>query len=133
MYDGLDPAVIAAYREQPAELGPVRALRNAMRQVFAEIPPETMRDMRERFELIMAVPELRSRMLSELVRNIQMVADLVGQRVGKPADDVGVRAFAGAFIGAITGVLFTVPTGASVDYFALLDETMERFEDGLSI
>jgi hypothetical protein len=44
-----------------------------------------------------------------------------------------VRAFAGAFIGAITGVLFTVPTGASVDYFALLDETMERFEDGLSI
>jgi AcrR family transcriptional regulator len=131
MYDDLDPVVIAAYQAQPATLGPVPALRNAMRQVFAEIPPEAIRDMRERFELIMAVPELRSRMVDELVRNIEMVAELVGQRVGKPADDISVRAFAGAFIGAITGVLFTAPGDGSVDYFALLDETMERFERGL--
>jgi hypothetical protein len=53
--------------------------------------------------------------------------------VGRPADDLAVRAFAGAFIGAITGVIFTAPTDGSVDYFALLDETMERFEAGLSL
>jgi AcrR family transcriptional regulator len=132
MYDDLDPVVIAAYRKQPAALGPIQALRNAMRQVFAAIPPDAVRDMRERFELIMAVPELRSRMVDELIRNIEMMAGLVAERVGKPADDLAVRAFAGAFIGAITGVIFTAPADGSVDYFALLDQTMEHFESGLS-
>jgi AcrR family transcriptional regulator len=133
MYDDLDPAVIAAFGAQPDTVGPVRALRNAMRQVFAEIPPEAVHDMQERFQLIMSVPELRSRMVDELIRNIEMVAALIAGRVGRPADDLAVRAFAGAFIGAITGVIFTAPTDGSVDYFALLDETMERFEAGLSL
>ncbi len=133
MYDDLDPVVIAAYREQPPSVTPVRALRNAMRQVFAEIPPEALRDMRERFELIMAVPELRSRMVNELIRTIEMVAGLIAERVDRAPDDVAVRAVAGGFIGAVTGTIFTAPTDGSVDYLVLLDETMERFEAGLPL
>jgi AcrR family transcriptional regulator len=133
MYDDLDPVVIAAFREQPASISPVQALRNAMKQVFAEIPPDALRDMRERFELIMAVPELRSRMVDELIRNIEMIASLIAERVGRAPDDLGVRAFAGGFIGAITGVLFTVPPDGSADYLALLDATMERFDAGLPL
>lgn len=133
MYDDLDPAVIAAYREQPSSATPVQALRNAMRQVFAEIPSEAVRDMRERFELIMAVPELRSRMVDELIRNIEMIADLIAERVGRSPDDLAVRAFAGGFIGAITGTIFTAPIDGTTDYFALLDATMEHFEAGLPL
>jgi AcrR family transcriptional regulator len=133
MYDDLDPAVIAAYQAQPPSLGPIPALRNAIRQVFTELPPDAVRDMRERFDLIMAVPELRSRMVDELIRNIEMVAGLVAQRVGGDPGDLAVRAFAGSFIGAVMGVLFTAPADGSVDYFVLLDETMEQLERGLTL
>jgi AcrR family transcriptional regulator len=133
MYDDLDPAVIAAYRAQPPTLTPVTALRAAMRQVLAQLPPGAIRDMRERFELIMAVPELRSRLLDELVRTIELVAELVAERVGRSSGDLAVRASAGAFIGAVMGVLFTAPTDGSVDYVALLDEVMERVEAGLPL
>ena len=133
MYDDLDPLMIAAFEAQPLELNPVQALRTSMWQVFSTIPADEMQDMRDRFDLIMAVPELRSRMLDELLRNIQMVARLVAQRVGRPPDDLGVRTFAGGLIGAMMGAVMTAPRDGSVDYLALLDEAMQRFEAGLQL
>jgi AcrR family transcriptional regulator len=133
MYDDLDPVVIAAYQAQPRELSPVQALRASMGQVFGQIPPEAMRDMRERFDLIMAVPELRSRMVDEFLRNVELVARLVAERVGRSPDDPAVRAFAGGLMGTLMAVLFTATPHESADYIALLDEAMERFEAGLPL
>jgi len=133
MYDDLDPPVIAAFEAQPAEMGPVSALRVALRQVFSGLPAEDIRDMRERFDLIMAVPELRARLLDDTIKSIQLVADLVARRAGRSPRDVAVRAFSGGLIGAILGAITTAPTDEPVDYFALLDEAMERFEVGLPL
>jgi AcrR family transcriptional regulator len=133
MYDDLDPVVIAALEDQPRGLSPVAALRAALRQVFAQIPPDAMRDMRERFDLMMVVPELRSRMTDEFVRNVQLVAELIARRADRSPDEVAVRAAAGGLIGTIMGVVFTAPTDGSVDYLALLDEALERFEAGLPL
>jgi AcrR family transcriptional regulator len=133
MYDDLDPVVIAAFEAQPRELSPVAALRAALREVFEQVSPEAMRDMRERFALIMAVPELRSRMVDDFLQTIQLTGDLLAARVGKSPDDPTVRAFAGALIGAVMGTVFTAPSDGSVDYFKLLDEAMEYVEAGLPL
>src|SRR5947209_18763354 len=90
LYDNLDPLVIEAFQAQPPELSPVQALRAAMQTVFRALPPEEMQDLRGRFHLILAVPELRSRMLDEFARNIDLVAALVAGRVGRPANDFAV-------------------------------------------
>lgn len=133
MYDDLDPLVIAAFEAQPAGLSPVAALRAAVRQVFEEIPPDTMRDLRDRFELITAVPELRARMIDDFLRTVQMTAGLLAVRVGKSPDDPKVRAFAGGLIGAVMATVFTVPPTDSPDYLVLLDKAMAYVEAGLPL
>lgn len=133
MYDDLDPLVIAVFKAQPPELSPTAALRAAIRQVFEQISPDVMRDMQERFELIMAVPELRSRMIDDLVRTIQLTAGLLADRVGRSPDELPVRAFAGGLIGTIMAALFTAPPDGSIDYIELMDEAMAYFEAGLPI
>jgi AcrR family transcriptional regulator len=133
MYDDLDPLVIAGFQAQPPGLSPVAALRAAMRQVFEAISPEAMRDMRERFDLIMGVPELRSRMIDEFLQTIQVTAGLLAARVGRSPDDLAVRAFAGGLIGTVMAAVFTAPPDGSVDYFAVLDEAMGYFEAGLPL
>jgi AcrR family transcriptional regulator len=133
MYDDLDPLVIAAFEAQPRELSPVAALRASIRQVFDEIPADAMRDMRERFELIMGVPELRARMIDDFLRTIEMTAGLLAARVGRSPQELEVRAFAGGFIGAVMGTIFTAPSDGSVDYVTLLDDAMAYFEAGLPL
>ena len=133
MYDNLDPLIIEAFQAQPPELSPVRALREATRTVFGRLPPEGMQDLRERFDLILAVPELRARMLDEFTRSIQLVAELVASRVGRSPDDFAVRSFAGALIGvAIAGMMAAIDD-PTADFLALLDEGMAQLEAGLPL
>jgi AcrR family transcriptional regulator len=61
--DDYDPLIIEAFREQPPGLGPVEAVRRALRAVFAGLGGDEMADMRERAMLALAVPELRAAML----------------------------------------------------------------------
>src|SRR5262249_43645421 len=65
LWDDLDPLLIAAFEAQPGELRPIQALRGAVRQVFADLPAGEMEQQWERSQLILAVPELRMRMLDQ--------------------------------------------------------------------
>src|SRR5215472_11460801 len=97
--DDYDPLLFAAFRAQPAELTPIQALRGAMHAVFTALPAEELDQERERFALISVVPELRTKILEEFIRTIQIIAEAVAERVGRRPDDFAVRAFAGALIG----------------------------------
>lgn len=133
MYDSLDPMMIEAFQAQPPELNPVEALRRAMRTVFGGLPAEEMRDLRERFDLIRAVPELRARMLDELARSIQLVAEMVAERLERPANDFAIRTFAGALVGVAMAAMLTAIEDPSADFLALLDASMEHFAAGLPL
>ena len=133
MYDSLDPRMIEAFQAQPPDLSPIEALRGAMRTVFDELPPEEMQDLRGRFDLIRAVPELRARMLDEFARSIQLLADLLAARLGRPADDFAIRTFAGALIGVAMAVMLAAVEDPTADFLALLDAGMEHFAAGLPL
>jgi AcrR family transcriptional regulator len=133
MYDNLDPLMIEAFRAQPAELSPVQALRAAMHDVFSRLPATEMEDLRERFDLILAVPELRSRMLDEFTRTIQMVAEMLAARVGRPTDDFALRIFAGALTGVVMAALLSAIDDPTADVITLLDAALVQLEAGLPL
>ncbi|MDG4821437.1 TetR family transcriptional regulator [Asanoa sp. WMMD1127] len=103
LVDDYDPIMIRSFEEQPADLPVLTALRRSMEQVFASMTPEQLARELARQQLIRSVPELRAAMLDELQRTIQMLAEGVAHRTGRPADDLEARAFAGAVVGAIMG------------------------------
>jgi AcrR family transcriptional regulator len=133
LYDVLDPPVLAAIRAQPAELSSIQALRAAMRQVFADLPPEELAVQRERDRLIRSVPELRAKMLDEFGRNIQLVAEVMAERVGRHPDDPAVRTLAGAVIGVGIAAWFTAGDQTMTDSIAALDASLARLEAGLTL
>lgn len=133
LYDALDPLLISAFEAQPLDLNPIQALRRAMRVVAAELPAEELAIMRERFDLIRDVPELRSRMLNEFVTTIDITADLVAARLQRAPDDFAVRALAGALIGVSLAVMLTVEDDPSADLLTLMDQGMAYLESGLPL
>jgi AcrR family transcriptional regulator len=134
LYDVLDPAALAAFRAQPAELRPIQALRGAMRQVFAGLSAEELALQRERDRLIRSVPELRARMLDEFARNLQQIAELVAERVGRRADEPAVRTLAGAVIGVGISAWYSLGDQATTEeYMAMMDAGLAQLEAGLPL
>ena len=134
LYDALDPMLLEAFRAQPAELSPIQALRGAMWAVFHHLPAGEMAMQRERDALIRSVPELRARMLEEFAKNLQLIAEIVAERVGRPADDLAVRTLAGAVIGVgISSMYAAGEDGATEDYLALMDAGLRHLDAGLPL
>ncbi len=133
LYDVLDPPVLAAFRAQPAELSPIQALRGAMRAVFAELPAEELEVQQQRDRLVRSVPELRARMLDEFARNLDLLAELVAERVGRRADELAVRTLAGAVIGVGIAAWFTAGDQTMTDSIAMLDASLAQLEAGLTL
>ncbi|MCM6777963.1 TetR family transcriptional regulator [Nocardia sp. CDC159] len=98
--DDLDPIMVEAIRSQPPEMPPLTVFRNAFQNTIAALDDEEVRFEQERMTLIWNEPELRGVIARETERNVQMVAGLVAERVGRAPDDLEVRAFSGALIGA---------------------------------
>jgi AcrR family transcriptional regulator len=105
MVDDYDPIMIQAFKEQPADLPVLTALRRAMEHVFGMMSEEQFAREVTRQRLIRSVPELRAAQLDELRRTIDMLADGVAERTGRPPGDLESRAFAGAVVGAILGAM----------------------------
>jgi AcrR family transcriptional regulator len=133
LYDYTDPLLIAAFAEQPPELGPIQALRGAMREVFTRLPPEEFAQQWERGRLMLDVPELRMRMLDQLGDGLQLMSALLAKRLGRSADDMAIRTFSGAVLGALTAAIFTAITKPDADILALMDESLAYLEAGLPL
>jgi AcrR family transcriptional regulator len=131
--DEYDPLLIAAFKAQPAELGPITALRRAFAEVFAALPAEQVAQERERQALILSVPELRAGMLDALGQTVQMLAEVVAERIGRRADELAVRSLAGAVIGVSLAAMLAAVEDPSADIVALLDEAMAHLEAGLQL
>ena len=133
LYDAFDPQFIAAFEAQPAELSPVQSMRRALRQVFANLPVEEAEQQWERGRLILTVPELRMRMLDQLAEAVQLFSELVARRVGRRADDLAVRTYAGAMIGAVLSAVLTGMDDPQADFVELMDASLAYLEAGLPL
>lgn len=130
--DDFDAALIELLRSQPPELNPIQAMRRAIRKAFADITPTELEDTRRRAELIFAVPELREAIAGQVVDAMDQVATLLGDRLGRPGDQLEVRALAGAVVGALWAVTMSPQRGMLDDFIERMDAALGQLETGFA-
>ena len=133
LYDALDPLAIEAFRAQPPELGPLAAMRNAMHGAFDQLTSDELADQMDRGRLIFAVPDLRAAMLDDILRTSSLFAGLVAERIGRPPDDLEVRIFTGALLGALLAAVLPALQDPNADFPALMDAAFGQLEAGLRL
>jgi AcrR family transcriptional regulator len=134
--DDFDDRMLEAFERQPPSLTPIAALRAAMREGIATLTPAEWDEFREMSALGLSVPEVRARMLDELTRTIDVMANALAKRTGRSADDPAVRATVGAVIGVIMSVMRpeTLAKGnVGADTFDRVDEALSLIESGLPL
>ncbi len=131
--DDYDPLIIEALRAQPAELGPIQAVRAGLRSVFSGLSEAELADMRDRAQLALAVPELRAGMLDQFAQIIRQITDLVAERVNRRAGDFAVSTLAGAILGVMISAEFYWVEHPDADLMALLDDALAHLEAGLPL
>lgn len=131
--DDYDPLIIEACRTQPAQLGPVEAIRHALRAVFETMDDQNLADMRDRAELALMVPTLRAAMLDQFAQVIRQLTDVVAQRTERPSDDFAVATIAGAVLGVVISTGFYWVEHPDTDLVALIDEALAGLESGLPL
>jgi len=133
LWDEFDPRVVDVLLAQPPEVGPIRALRIAIREVLGQLSPADREAMRERTDLMLAVPELRMTMLEQLASPMQLFARIIAERSGRKPDDPAVRALVGAIVGVSIGVMFAFAEDPTGDLGEMIDEALGYLEAGLPI
>jgi AcrR family transcriptional regulator len=131
--DETDPLIIAAFHAQPAGMAPLTALREAIREVYADVPPEARAAERERQLLISTVPELRARMLDEFVRAVELVAGVMAERTGRARNDIAVTTLAGAVIGIGIAALVAYRDNPELDMIEHFDAGLAQLQAGLEL
>jgi AcrR family transcriptional regulator len=136
--DEYDALIISAFQEQPPEVPVIRAFRNAVRTVISAMSAEGIEQERMRHSLLQAVPELRSAMLTQFAMQLRELADVIGERVGKPRDDVGILTLAGAMMGVSLSVTLeswagTFDTSEMRSLSDRFDAAFELLECGLPV
>jgi AcrR family transcriptional regulator len=125
LQDDMDLLWMDVFRAQPPDLGPIAAMRTAVRTAFANMAASEFDQLRETMDLTMAIPAVRARMMEEFARTTQRIAEAVAERSGKDASDFAVKALAGAVVGIAMAAWFDHPGD--------LDGFGGRFERGLAL
>jgi AcrR family transcriptional regulator len=133
MYDPWDPVLIEAFRKHPVEVGPIEALRRAIREVFGNMSQEDRVRQWERGSLIFSVPEIRMRVLDDMIQSMQTFTVALAEWVGRPADDMSVRIFVGAVAGAMLAAMLPAIQDERADFVALMEEGLSYLEAGLPL
>lgn len=117
--DDLDPLILAAFRAQPPELSPSQAIRRAYESTMASLSDEQSEFESTRQRLMFSIPELKAALYDEYHRTVTVMADAIGDRIGRPANDFEVRVFVGAMVGAMMAAYDSAPKTAETIYRAL--------------
>ena len=141
LYDRIDPILMESFLNQPAELSSLQAIREAIREVAAELPAEESELESMRHEIIFGVPELRGRLLERLVDTMSVLSDAVAQRTGVDRDDRRVAVFTGCVLGAVLAAVYgnsivdaeDPPSMMSGVMTGRIDEALRLIEDGLPL
>lgn len=134
LYDSIDPIIIQAFLKQPTDISPIRAMRNATKELGKTLSIERQHLEMQRFALLNTLPALRNRALGDMIASIDHFAVTIAQRSGKSPDDIAVRNMAGAIVGVVASVLLQTYKNPSITIFeGEMDAALARLEKGLNL
>jgi len=134
--DDFDDRMFEAFERQPPSMTPLAAIRAAMQEAIGTLTRAEWEEFGEASALGLAVPEIRARMLDELTRTMNAMADALAKRTGRPADDLAVRTYVGAIFGVIMSVMSPgewAGGDVSRQTFQRIDDALALLEDGLPL
>jgi AcrR family transcriptional regulator len=134
--DDLDDRIFDAFDRQPPSLTPVAAMRAAIREATETFTPAEWEELRQAAELNLVVPEIRARILDELARMIDAMAEALARRTGRSPDDLAIRTHVGAVFGVMLSVLSPTtytPADMGRQLFTRIDEALALLEAGLPL
>ena len=135
LYDDFDPLVVEAVLAQPADVKPIAAIRNALREVFTRVTTEDWAQERQRQQLLQTVPELRAKVLQQYAQTVRLVTEVVAEREGLAPDNFSARVLAGAVVGTALAATVRILEGGLHDLTDLdqVDEALTLLENGLPL
>ncbi|MGA7668869.1 MAG: TetR family transcriptional regulator [Nitrolancea sp.] len=133
LWDNYDPLIVDSIREQPADVSPIRALRQSFLAVWQQMSEADVAEQFQRTTLMVSVPELRARALEQFTGTVQLVAEVLADRTGRKPDDPAVRNLAGAVIGVAFAVMLSIADDPSADIGKLFDDALVHLEAGLPL
>jgi AcrR family transcriptional regulator len=133
LWDEFDPLILEAFKAQPTESDPIRALRDAISAVLARTSATEREHLRERVGLLLSVPPLRAALVDQIHGPMRLLAEAVAERTGRRPDDPAVRALTGAMMGVGLSAMFAAVESPDADIVSLIDEGLAQLEAGLPL
>ncbi len=131
--DDLDPVLLEAMKVEPAGLGPVAALHEALHKVYSRLTPEQNIIFWRRLGLISTNPTLRAAFLNQSAGQLDQIVALVAQHTGRSSDDFATRNLAGALLGVMIATFLYVANHPGADLLVLADQALAHLEAGLPL
>ena len=132
LQDDMELLWMDGFLAQPADMGPIAALRAAVRTAFDGMGPGELAELRETMDMAISVPAVRGRMLAEFARTTQVIAQAVAERTGKATTDFEVQTLAGAVVGVAMAAWFDQPEDLE-GFGAKLERGLALLEAGLPL
>ena len=133
LQDDLDPVLLEAIHVEPAGLGPIAVLRNAIHHVFSQLTPEQNAIFRRRLALMASNPTLRAAFLNQSANQLDEIVAVVAGRAGRSSADFAVRNLAGALLGVMMATFLATVKDPDVDVLGLADQALAHLEAGLPL
>jgi AcrR family transcriptional regulator len=128
-----EPLLVGALRSLPTGMAPALAVRKSVRTAFESLPPDALARYRQRVSLAMSVLELRAAWLASMTQSGILIAKLLADRTGRPADDPAIRFFVGALGGVWVEVVRYWVAHPDRDIVADMDAGLAFLEAGLPL
>ncbi|ROQ82394.1 Fatty acid metabolism regulator protein [Streptomyces sp. ADI92-24] len=132
--DEYDPVMEAALRSRPADEPPLVSLRLMMAETLTSFIAEEDEELRQRTRLMVEVPAIRARMTETMSETAKVLSRVLADRSGRSADDLRVRVFVAAVLGALREVaLYWGEHGQEGDLVTMVGEALDSLEGGLRL
>ncbi|MGW4164912.1 TetR/AcrR family transcriptional regulator [Streptomyces sp. NPDC004788] len=132
--DDQDALLVDRLRARPADEEPLDSLRtvilDAVTAALAEDPADTL--LRARF--LVEVPAVRARFTETTAETGRLLSSAVAERTGRDPDDLEVRVFTAAVLGALReATVHWAEHGRGDELVTLLDRTVDTLKGGLTL
>ncbi|WP_432094242.1 TetR/AcrR family transcriptional regulator [Streptomyces sp. bgisy100] len=132
--DEYDPLLEGALRARPEDEPPLDSVRHVVVETLRRLLADGREELALRAGLVFRVPALRARMWERQADTARLLCRVLAERTGRPADDLDLRVFTAAVLGALhETLLHWAEGGLDGDVEDVMDHTMTTLTHGFAL
>lgn len=132
--DEYGPVMEAALRARPAGEDPLESIRHVMTHGLRTFIHEEREEVVQRTRLMVEVPAVRARMTETMATISELLVHALADRTGRDRDDLDVRIFTAAVLGALREVvLYWAARDHQDALIVLVDRALTTVKGGLTL